>query len=361
MRRATTAIVLGFLKRRRAPARAASSPQRPAAGVERAGDEASAPDAAYAEALGIPQDSLYAAWPKLGDEEARTATFLLAHFDAHRPGPASFPALSLRVLDLVRDPDVEVAELARLIELDAALSAGVLVLANSPVFRGVSAIQTVKDAVARLGLSEVAKLASALSARSLYAPEVRAEFEMFGPVWNGLFYHAATVARVAAELARRQGLADPDRVFLAGMLHDVGKSIALRSLAAIVLDDRVTAWEGPALDRILHEVHGKVGAEAHREWRLPASLLAVAERHHEAALEPGRETAAIHAVRLASALRLLPAPGIHPTAPAEAVQSARALGLGPARLRAFRDEVRETEEWVRMLHGDDVGGPAAAR
>jgi HD-like signal output (HDOD) protein len=152
------------------------------------------------------------------------------------------------VLDLVRDPDVEVAELARLIEIDAALSAGVLVLANSPVFRGVSVVQTVRDAVARLGLSEVARLASALAARSLYAPEVRAEFEMFGLVWNGLFYHAATVA-----------------------------------------------------------------------------------------------------------------PEVHPAAAAEAVQSGRALGLGPDRLRALSAEISETKDWVRMLHGDDAGGPVAAR
>lgn len=332
------------------------------AGAPREGPPAPVPDPAYAEALGVAPEALRATPPELTEEEARTASFLLAHFDAHRPGPASFPALSLRVLDLVRDPDVEVAELARLIEIDAALSAGVLVLANSPVFRGVSVIQTVRDAVARLGLSEVAKLASALAARSLYAPEVRAEFEMFGHVWNGLFYHAATVARAAAALVRREGLADPDRIFLAGMLHDVGKSIALRSLAAIVLDERVTAWEGPALDRILHHVHARVGADAHREWRLPPGLLAVAERHHDPVIEPGRERAELHAVRLVSALRLLrTAPEVHPAAAAEAVQSGRALGLGPERLRALSAEISETEDWVRMLHGDDAGGPAAAR
>lgn len=305
--------------------------------------------------------ALYAAWPELSEDEGRTAALLLAHFDAHRPAPASFPALSLRVLDLVRDPEVDVAELAKVIELDAALSAGVLVLANSPVYRGVSQLQTVREAVSRLGLSEVSKLAAALSARSLYAPEVRAEFEMFGPAWNGLFYHAATVARAASALARRLGLADPERVFLAGMLHDVGKSIALRSLSAIVLDDRVTAWEGPALDRILHQLHGQVGAEAHREWRLPAPLLAVAERHHDVVVEGGRAHAELHAVRLVSALHLLRAsPEVHPTAAAEAMQSARALGLGPERLAAVAAELAETAAWVRRVHGDDAGGPAAA-
>ena len=48
-------------------------------------------------------------------------------------------------------------------------------------------------------------------------------------------------------------------------------------------------------------------------------------------------------------------------APGEAVQSARALGLGPARLEALAREIAETDGWVRMLHGDEAGGPAASR
>jgi HD-like signal output (HDOD) protein len=109
-------------------------------------------------------------------------------------------------------------------------------------------------------------------------------------------------------------------------------------------------------------VHARVGADAHREWRLPPGLLAVAERHHDPVIEPGRERAELHAVRLVSALRLLrTAPEVHPAAAAEAVQSGRALGLGSDRLRALSAEISETEDWVRMLHGDDAGGPAAAR
>jgi putative nucleotidyltransferase with HDIG domain len=350
--------VLAFLRRSSHPAR--SRAPAPPARAAPAADGPSAPDAAYAEALGIPPLALYAGWPELSDEEARTASLLLAHFDAHRPGPASFPSLSLRILELVRDPEVEVPELARLIELDPAISAGVLVLANSPVFRGVCVIQTVREAIARLGLTEVSRLAGALSARSLYAPEVRAEFEMFEPTWNAIFHHALAVARAASALARRRWLPDPDRVFLAGMLHDVGRSIALRSMAAIMLDDRVKAWEGPALDRILHHVHREIGAEAHREWGLPAHIAAVATHHHDDVVDPGRENSEIHAVRLVSALHLLrSAPEVHPAAPAEAVQSARALGLGPVRLRAVADDLAETEAWVRELRLDAVQRPGA--
>jgi putative nucleotidyltransferase with HDIG domain len=297
-------------------------------------------------------EALGAVCPPLLPDEAATARAVAAHFEAHRPGPASFPAVALNILELVREPKVDAAALARTIELDVALSAGVLALANSAVFRGVSKVETLRDAVARLGLSEVAHLATALSTRSLYRG-MRAELELFGPVWNRLFYHAATVARAGADLARGRKLGDPDRVFLGGMLHDVGKSLALRSLGALLLEGRIPRHEAASVERILHHLHVPLGAEAHREWGLPEGLTAIAGRHHLPELGSGPELAELHVVRLSSALELLRvAPGASPSAPSEAVGSARALGLGPARVRALRAALAEHAEWVRMLFGE---------
>lgn len=325
-------------------------------------DQPDAPLEAWASAMGLSPGALGLPPRALTDEERRTAGLVLFHFDRNRPGPASFPSLALRILDLVRDPDVEVAELARTVETDPALSAGVLVLANSVVYRGVAEVRTVKEAVARLGLSEVARLSSALATRSLYRADLRAEFEIFGPVWNRLFYHALTVARAASELARLRKLGDPDQAFAAGLLHDVGKSIAMRSFATLVLEGQVAGYDGPSIDRILHQVHVEVGAAVHEEWKLPAHLRRVAAEHHAAAVAPGPDATGVHLVRLVSALRLVRLePELHRAGPAEVVDSARALGLGPARVQALAGAIAETEEWVRMVFGDETGGPAAAR
>jgi putative nucleotidyltransferase with HDIG domain len=320
-----------------------------------------APAEAWAQALGVGPDALVASAPPLLPDEAATAEAVLAHFDANRPGPASFPSIAIKVLDLVRDPKVDAAALARTIEVDPALSSGVLVLANSAVFRGVSKVETLRDAVTRLGLGEVARLAAALSTRSLYQG-VRAEFELFGPTWNRLFYHATTVARAGAQLSLARKLGEPERVFLGGVLHDVGKSLALRSLAALLIDGRVARHEADSVERILHHVHVLVGAEAHREWGLPEGLAAIAEWHHLPELAAGPAQRELHVVRLTSALELLrSARGVSATAAAEAMGSARALGLGPARLQALLLALVETGEWVRMIFGEDRGGPAIAR
>lgn len=326
-------------------------------------DTPDAPAAAWAEALGVPEAALQPAPPaRLTSEEQLVAAAVLDHFETHRPGPASFPAISLQVVELARQPEVDLARLSRLIEMDAALSAGVLVLANSAVYRGVEPIETPRQAIGRLGTAEVARLVTALSTRSLFQPAVRVEFETFGPAWNRLFYHSAVVARTAASLAEARRLPGAEHAFVGGMLHDVGKAIALRSVAALALEGQIRVPTPAALARILHAVHVEVGREVHQEWKLPDHLTALAARHHEPTLPAGPALGALHLVRLASALRLLAeAPGLEPGGPGEAIDSARALGLGPARVRALARELVENGEWVRLLFGEEKGGPAAAR
>ncbi len=323
-------------------------------------DRPDAPDAAWAEALGLPVEALSAPPAALTSEEQLVAAAVLDHFETHRPGPASFPAISIQVVDLARREDVDVDRLARLIEMDAALSAGVLVLANSAVYRGVAEIETPRQAILRLGTGEVARLVTALSTRSLYQPQVRAEFQAFGPAWNRLFYHSAAVARAASGLAEARKLPGAEHAFVGGMLHDVGKSIALRSLAALTLEGQLRVLGPASLGRVLHEVHVEVGREVHQAWELPDHLTTLAARHHEVDLPADPALTGLHLVRLASALQLLAeAPEVNPAAPAEAVSSARALGLGPARVQALVLDLHENGEWVRLLFGEEAGGPAA--
>jgi len=319
-----------------------------------------APDEKFAEAMNVDPAMLTASAPSLDAEEKEIAGALLEHFEAHRPGPASFPGLAVKVLELVRDPDVQVSSLAAAVENDPALSAAILVLSNSVLYRGRSEVRTVRDAIARLGLSEVARLAAALATRSLFQSAVRAEFDAHAPAWNRLFFHAAATARAASELAKARRLGDAESVFLGGMLHDVGKSLALRSLAALSMAGTVRVRDEDSLERILHRVHVEVGGEAHREWGLPRHLAEMAVLHHDASIPAGPEHAELHLVRLVSALLLhRDMPGLHADAPAEALQSARALGLGPDRVAALCQALAETQEWVAMMFGDG-GGPSAA-
>jgi putative nucleotidyltransferase with HDIG domain len=319
---------------------------------------ADAPDASdpeFAAALGVAPDRFESQeTPPTGDE-AHLVDKVLAHFAAHHPGPASFPSISLRILELVRYPDVNLNELSKYIRMDGALASSLLALANSAVYRGVRQIETVKDAVTRIGLGEVAKLTAAISARSLYDAEERTAFRRFAPTWQGLFDHAATVGRAASELSRKVGTGTgPEQVFMAGLLHDVGKSIALRSLAALEASGKVPVSSDATVTRALHLVHVAIGTEMQRTiWQLPALFVDTAAHHHDGAPPAGETASTVQLVRLVSAVDLLlTAPDCYPCAPGEALGAARLLGLSPERVATVAPALAEAGDWVTMLFGD---------
>ena len=271
-------------------------------------------------------------------EESALAEAIVEHYLAHRPGPESFPALSLQVINLVAAPSVDSQKLGQLVSQDPALATSVLRVANSPLYKGISKIETVRGAIARLGLAEVARIASAASARSLFSPRLRTQFATLEPYFSALFQEAVTIALGASWLAMRKRQARADRAYLGGLLHDVGKSIALRSLAALIADGKVQL-NAALLPRVLEQVHVLIGEDAHKNWSLPPFLVQVAAHHHDGQGQ-AEEMIDLSVVRLCSALRALRTQvKERPGAAAELVESAQLLEVDPYELRALDAEL----------------------
>jgi putative nucleotidyltransferase with HDIG domain len=219
------------------------------------------------------------------------------------------------------------------------------------VYRGVRRIDTVKDAVARLGISEVARLAAAISMKSVYSEDVTRSHERFRALWTQLFLHAVVVARCASELARQKlaATSGTEQTFMAGLLHDVGLASTLRATAELSIFGKLPELEPAVLRRVLYRLHVEAGAELHKSWRLPPSLAEVAAHHHEPTAA-GEPAPLVHLVRLVSALDLLRrAPGMHPRAPAEVVESARALHVPPGRVATMPADLDAAESWVSTV------------
>src|SRR4051812_38926742 len=111
--------------------------------------------------------------PSPGDDEL--AATILEHALANRAGPEAIPALALQILTVVAAPRMDAQKLAALVGQDPAIAATVVRAANSAANRGVSVIDSLRDAIARLGLEEVGRIAGAVGARSLFNPRLRAQ------------------------------------------------------------------------------------------------------------------------------------------------------------------------------------------
>ncbi|HUK65843.1 MAG TPA: HDOD domain-containing protein [Anaeromyxobacteraceae bacterium] len=296
--------------------------------------------APFARLLGmeVPAESA----PLLEDEErseVALAAQILEGFAAAPPARASFPAIALHIMDLVASDKADVASVAGTISRDPALSAGVISVANSAVFRGVSGVETVREAVARLGLQEVGRVAAAVSTKNLFTPQSREERALFGGRSEALFARSVAVGSAAASAAMRQRGARSDRVYLGGLLHDIGKALALQVLSEKLGSAGAVEVEPDRLERVLDRVHASIGSSAHTAWALPQYLTSICEHHHDPDLGAEDEYIDLHLVRLASALAELHDSLFAARAAREIVQSAGALKLDPYGVRALHSDL----------------------
>lgn len=285
------------------------------------------------------------------EREAALVEQVRAHFHTNPPPPTSLPPMAMQVISAVARPDVSFPELTRLIAQDPGLTAGVVRVANSPVFAGAQQVDTLREAVTRLGLSEVGRVAGMVAARALFQPLARTEQGLFPQRWQQLFSESVVTARSGAALAMRVRGARADHVFLAGLLHDVGRTAALRSVALLQMSGAFDPLPVEVLDRVLEAVHVDLGGACHQAWELPRLATLVAVRHHDRGLPADGEYVDVHVVRLMSALGQLEAHRWkYEEVRAEVDESCAALRLDGFALRAAWTQLTEERKTVaRML------------
>jgi len=182
------------------------------------------------------------------------------------------PDVAREVALATSDPDADASRIAPLLRRDQALAGHVLRVANSPMYRPASPIVSLEQALARLGMDAVRRIAFAVACEAGVFRVPGREKEV-----RALFAHALAAAAFAQEIARARRW-NVEEAFLAGLLHDVGQPVILQGLADIEQD--TGRLDAEAADAISHELHGWVGEKLVLVWNLPARLAAVARYHH---------------------------------------------------------------------------------
>lgn len=186
----------------------------------------------------------------------------------------NFLALSdavAQLSSLLSDPNATTAQIAEVISIDPSLSARVLRLVNSAYFSLNIPVDTISRSVSILGTGQLYSLVLASSAGQLlnnFAGE-RVDMEAF---WK----HSVRTALAAGSLAARGGARQRERVFLSGLLHDVGQIILACQLPELSARIQVAIAGGERRDNaeraLLGYSHAELGAALLERWNLPASL-----------------------------------------------------------------------------------------
>jgi len=204
-----------------------------------------------------------------------------------------------RLVVYLDKPDVETAEIVQIIELDGAVTANILRMANSVRFGGRFETTNLRDAVVRLGTSALLEIALGAQMRTL-----KAAAPLYDLTEDDLWLHgaAASLAVKAMSKETRNGHI-PQSAAIAALLHDIGKLIMVRymkadvsALVAICREKHVTFVE--AERELLGCDHAEVGAAVAKKWNFPPEITSAIERHHQVPVEAPNPT--LDAVMLAN-------------------------------------------------------------
>jgi putative nucleotidyltransferase with HDIG domain len=213
-------------------------------------------------------------------------------------GLVTLSQVFIRINQLIDDPDSSMVDIAKAVSQDPSFTVRLLRVANSSYYGFSSSIDTVDKAVSVIGTGRIRSLALSMSVANSFAglPNDLVSMEDF---WRHSLY-CAVIARI---LARRAGKCDPEAVFTAGLLHDIGE---------LVIFNRLPEQAKEALLRVLDSVddlpvheaerqvlgfdHAQVGEELARQWNLPPLLTECIGCHHSIgdAQDYPREVALVH-------------------------------------------------------------------
>ncbi len=185
----------------------------------------------------------------------------------------SLPEVAMRVRAAASNPNVTVDFLAVEIVRDAALTARIIRVANSPLVRARAEIRSLPQAVLRLGIDYVRDLVTAFALENSFEPRSPVVKRVLREIWA----NSKEMAALCSVLAQRCKKVPADQALLAGLMHSIG---ALPLLAAV--DEQAGMQIDPAvLATMIEEIHGDLGGTILRAWRFPEEISRVPEQYRD--------------------------------------------------------------------------------
>lgn len=216
------------------------------------------------------------------------------------------PFVTSRALAMLRDPGARRSELAHVLSLDEGMTALFLRMVNSAYYGLPRRITSLDEAIGYLGFENTKAVLFAVSVRRFYYLGAPAYLLDRDALWR----HSVAVASGSAWIAQRRAITPVSEVYVAGLLHDVGKlvldimvghEVPWATVEANGADGHAMPWT-EIERRTLGCDHAELGAHAVQSWRLPQRIVEAVRVHHAprpAVLDP-HLAAAVHLANAAS-------------------------------------------------------------
>lgn len=176
----------------------------------------------------------------------------------------TIPDVSVKIRRAINEPNANSNKIARVVQIDPSITARLIKISNSPLYRGRRQIESCPEALTRLGLKAAQDIITAFALKAVF----NAKSTLIRRRMQELWAHSSYVAAISAVFAHKTPGFDPDRAMLAGLIHDIG---VVPILAYADRQPDILANPEDLVETV-KELRSEIGIQIIRKWDFPADF-----------------------------------------------------------------------------------------
>lgn len=179
----------------------------------------------------------------------------------------TLPEVALSIREAAEDSEISVSTLSKVIGRDAALSARLIKVVNSPLLRAATEVTDLQTAITRMGINYSCNLAIGLVIEQIFHARSEVVEQKMREIWA----KSLEVAGISYELCLRFTQLKPDQGALAGLVHQIG---ALPILTYAEEHNELLS-DPVCLNHVIDLIHPVLGDKILSVWEFPEQLAAL--------------------------------------------------------------------------------------
>lgn len=213
----------------------------------------------------------------------------------------AIPKTAVRVKSLIEDERSDANSISTVVQSDPGLAAHILRIANSAIYRFPRKIEQLQRAIQVIGTSAVYDYALVFGVSNAFSNEQN-EFVDLDKFWE----QSVTCGILARHFGTQNGVKDADRLFISGLLHNIGELVVLKVNPSLAKDcgrfDTKLSPRECQFD-VLGFTYAEISAALGQQWMLPDSIVStIAMQHHD---DSAAETLEVQMMQLAYELSII--------------------------------------------------------
>ena len=258
----------------------------------------------------------------------------------------SLPDVAQRIQQAFSQAHINAEAVAKIIQSDPAITAKLIMTANSALYKGAEPIDTLQQAIVRIGLEATRKQVIIYVVKELF----NCNSEQIKSKMQRLWMHSRRVSAFSRVLANQSKLVDPEQAQLAGLVHDLGEIAILQHVA-----------ENPELyqdeDKLMHAIRNlrpQITSMLLHKWNFTDELVTVGEESEDWFRNPADQADLCDLVMIAQYHSFIGTPEMKQLPPISKLPAFAKIGLSldkPADIMAFVNASKSEVEVIEKLLG----------